>query len=95
MRVDNMEINVRQSNLVKPAGAETSTRGTRRTDAVASTDQAGVSGLSGLLSLAMQVSDTQGSSRVDELRNAIQSGSYSMNLGDVSRSIVDSALRLD
>ena len=90
-----MDINVRQSNLVKTSGSESSQRSTRTADAASSTDRAGISGLSSLLSLALQASDSTGSSRTEELTNSVQNGTYAINYGEVSRSMVDSALRLD
>lgn len=91
-----MDINIRQSNLAKSSGpSEMPRRGGSVGQAAMTTDQAGVSGSSGLLSLAMQLAEPAVSPRVEELRSAIQSGNYAINYQAVSRSMVDSALQFE
>ncbi len=98
MRADAMSyINVGQSGPLNPLSSSgLSTRSSKAaTSAPSSTDQAGTQAYRGLLSLALQTNDPALDSRVQELRQAVNDGSFQNDLPATARAIVDAALNLD
>lgn len=96
MRVDDTNaMNIRQSNSLGPIGSSDLRKGGVKASGDApTTDQAAANAHGGLLALALHVSDPTSSPRVEELRNAIQGGTYQADMRDVSRAMIDAALNL-
>jgi anti-sigma28 factor (negative regulator of flagellin synthesis) len=97
MRVDDMSnLNITGSNLLKSVGAsESSPRSSKVTTSSPSTEQAAATSYRGLLALAVQLAEPPQNSRVEELRRAIESGTYSTDLPGVGKAIVEAALNFD
>lgn len=99
MRIDDTQnMNIRQPNSSKAVDAGDLTGRSRNTSGAgpaAAIDHAGSTVHSGLLALALAGGDSATSNRVDELRHAIQGGTYQWDLQSVSHAMVSAAFNFD